>query len=347
MPLVRLQFRGLPAEQRAAFLFEQVTDATGREYPGPVAVKSWAPTATSTPRPSAAHPTRIGARWAEVHGGGYIEPVLVDDGPVLEEVHVGDDLLEHDGILEFPHPISTPGFDPAPYFTSPFWVTKDPETGARNVGTYRVMVKGPGRAGMMAHQSQHIGLHLQTARKRGEMLEAAIIVGCAPAVGLCSVAKIPYGVDRLAVAGPSPAARSRLVKCRTVDLEVPASAEIVVEGYVDPTFREAEAPFGEYTGYMGGRVVNPVFNVTAITHRKDPIYQAFLSQFPPSESSLIRKLAYDAVYLSTALGQHRRAGVRLHEATGERPHGHPAQKTPVAAVAGAALGGGVDPTMAR
>ena len=108
------------------------------------------------------------------------------------------------------------------------------------------------------------------------------------------------------------------MKCRTVDLEVPATAEIVIEGYVDPTYREQEAPFGEYTGYMGTRVANPVFHVTGVMHRKKPVYQAFLSQFPPSESSLIRKLAYDAVYL-----KHLRSAnipgvldVQLHEATG-------------------------------
>jgi UbiD family decarboxylase len=88
---------------------------------------------------------------------------------------------------------------------------------------------------------------------------------------------------------------------------------------VDTTFREKEAPFGEYTGYMGGRVINPVFNVTAITHRKSPMYQAFLSQFPPSESSLIRKLAYDAAYIKFLQHDCNIPGVldvQLHESTG-------------------------------
>jgi UbiD family decarboxylase len=317
MPLVRLQFRGLPAEQRTAFLFEDVRDVKGRRFPGPVAVGVLGANRAVYAKALGCDSADITKRWAEVHKG-YVEPRLVDDGPVMEEVHVGEDVLEHDGILEFPHPISTPGFDPAPYFTSPFWVTRDPESGIRNVGTYRVMVKAAGKAGMMAHQSQHIGLHLQTARRRGRMLEAAIILGCTPAVGLCSVAKIPYGVDEYAVAGSIAGEPIELVKCRTVDLEVPAGAEIVVEGYVDPTYREQEAPFGEYTGYMGTRVANPVFRVTGIMHRKKPVYQAFLSQFPPSESSLIRKLAYDAVYL-----KHLRSAnipgildVQLHEATG-------------------------------
>lgn len=317
MPLVRLQFRGLPPEQRTAFLFEDVADAMGRVYPGPVAVGVLGANREVYAKALGCAPDEIVERWAEVHKS-YIEPRIVADGPVKEEIHVGDGLLEHDGILEFPHPISTPGFDPAPYFTSPFWVTKDPETGIGNVGTYRVMVKAAGRAGMMAHQSQHIGLHLQSARRRGEHLQAAIILGCSPAVGLCSVAKVPYGVDEFAVAGGIAGGPIDLVRCETVDLAVPATAEIVVEGYIDETYREQEAPFGEYTGYMGTRVANPVFHVTAVTHRKKPVYQAFLSQFPPSESSLIRKLAYDAVYL-----KHLKAAnipgildVQLHEATG-------------------------------
>jgi UbiD family decarboxylase len=317
MPLVRLQFRGLPAEQRTAFLFENVTDQLGRQYPGPVAVGVLGANRAVYAKALGCEPDGIVERWSEIHSG-YLAPRLVADGPVMEEIHEGDDVLEHEGILEFPHPISTPGFDPAPYFTSPFWVTKDPDTGIRNVGTYRVMVKAAGRGGMMAHQSQHIGLHLQRARDRGENLEAAIILGCSPAVGLCSVAKIPFGIDEYAVAGAIAREPIDLVKCRTVDLEVPASAEIVIEGYIDPTYREQEAPFGEYTGYMGTRVANPVFKVTGIMHRKKPVYQAFLSQFPPSESSLIRKLAYDAVYL-----KHLRAAnipgvldVQLHEATG-------------------------------
>ncbi|MHB0981736.1 MAG: UbiD family decarboxylase, partial [Thermoleophilia bacterium] len=317
MPLVRLQFRGLPAEERTAFVFENVTDKMGRKFDGQVAVGVLGANRAVYAKALGCASDEITERWAEVHKN-YIPPRIVDDGPVMEEIHVGADLLEHEGILEFPHPISTPGFDPAPYFTSPFWVTKDPVTGDGNIGTYRVMVKGGDRAGMMAHQSQHIGLHLQSARSQGKMLEAAIIVGCTPAVGLCSVAKIPLGVDEYDVAGAIAGEPIELVKCQTVDLAVPASAEIVIEGYVDPTYREPEAPFGEYTGYMGTRVANPVFHVTGIMHRKKPLYQAFLSQFPPSESSLIRKLAYDAVFLNR-LRSANIPGVldaQLHEATG-------------------------------
>ena len=142
----------------------------------------------------------------------------------------------------------------------------------------------------------------------------------------------------------SPASRSSWSSASTVDLEVPATAEIVIEGYVDPTYREQEAPFGEYTGYMGTRVANPVFHVTGIMHRKKPVYQAFLSQFPPSESSLIRKLAYDAVLPQAPAHRRNIPGVldvQLHEATGS--YGlmviQLKKIAPVAALAGAARGG--------
>jgi UbiD family decarboxylase len=318
MPLVRLQFRGLPPEERRAFLFESVGDVNGRHYKGSLAVGILGANRRVYATALGCEENEIPKRWEAVHQR-YIEPRLVTDGPVKEEIHVGDDLLEHEGILEFPHPISTPGFDPAPYFTAPYWVTKHPETGERNIGTYRAMVKGPARTGIMAHQSQHIGIHFAAARARGQHLPAAIIVGSTPAVGLCSVAKIPYGIDEYTVAGGIAGEPIELVKCETVDLEVPATAEIVVEGYIDTEYRELEAPFGEYTGYMGTRAANPVFNVTAITHRRDPVYQAFISQFPPSESSLIRKLAYDAVFVNHLKHHANIPGildVQLHEATG-------------------------------
>ncbi len=351
MPLVRLQFRGLPASERTAFVFDDVRDCTGRRYEGSLAVGVLGASRAVYAAAMGCDEERISARWAEVHRG-YIEPELVETGPVKEEVHVGQGLLEHAGVLEFPHPISTPGFDPAPFFTSPYWITTDPETGVRNVGTYRAMIKAPDRTGVMVHQSQHIGIHFQKARRLGRNLEAAVVIGCAPALGLCSVAKIPYGIDELSVAGGIAGEAIPVVKCETVALEVPATAEIVIEGYIDTTYREDEAPFGEYTGYMGTRVENPVFHVTAVTHRKRPVYQAFLSQFPPSESSLIRKLAYDAVFLKFLQKDANIPGVldvQLHESTGsyglmviQLKKTHPAQ--PWQALNAAV---GLDPTIGK
>lgn len=351
MPLVRLQFRGLPSEERKAFLFEDVRDWEGRKLGGSLAVGVLGANRAIYAAGLGCAEDEIAERWAEIHRS-YVPPRIVDTGSVKEEIHLGEGLLEHGGILEFPHPISTPGFDPAPFFTSPYWVTKDPENGERNIGTYRAMVKAPDRTGVMVHQSQHIGIHFEKCRAMGKKLEAAVVIGSVPAVGLCSVAKLPYGIDEYEVAGGIAGGPMDLVKCETVDLEVPATAEIVIEGYVDTSYREAEAPFGEYTGYMGTRVVNPVFQVTAITHRKNPMYQAFISQFPPSESSLIRKLAYDGVFLKFLKQDANIPGIldaQLHEATGsygllviQMQKTHPAQ--PWQALNAAA---GLDPTIGK
>jgi 4-hydroxy-3-polyprenylbenzoate decarboxylase len=155
------------------------------------------------------------------------------------------------------------------------------------------MLKSPVEAGIMVHQAQHIGLHHHQWRSLGKPMPMAIVIGGAPALGYMAVSKVPYGVNEYSVAGGILGEPMELVKCETVDIEVPANAEIVFEGLVDTDHLELEAPFGEYTGYMGLRALNPVFRLTCITHRKKPIYQAFISQMPPSESSVIKKTAFD------------------------------------------------------
>ncbi|MDP2643724.1 MAG: UbiD family decarboxylase [Desulfobacterales bacterium] len=292
-PLVRLQFRGLPEQQRKAFLFENVVDAKGRTYPGPVAVGAIAGSTEIYAIGMMCRPDEIVEKWlqAQVHP---IEPRVIATGPVQDEVHMGESLLEHGGLGEFPIPISTPGFDNAPYFSSPYWISRDPETGIRNVGTYRVMVKAPARTGIYfgGKGDQHIEIHWRRCREKRVRLQAAIVVGAPPNIGYLSVSKIPFGVDELAVAGGIAGEAVELVKCKTVDLEVPAYAEIAIEGEFSLDEVEPEAPFGEAGGYMGERMMMPIFNVTCITHRKNPIWQSFISQLAPSESSKIKQIAW-------------------------------------------------------
>jgi len=292
MPLVRCQFRGLPDAKRKAFLFENVVDAKGKSYPIPVLVGAFAAS-------HAVYAAGLQCTEAEMYEKlvqsprNRIEPVMVDraNAPVKEEIHIGANLLEHGGFGEFPIPISTPGFDPAPYITSPCWVTKDPETGIRNIGTYRVMIKAPDRSGVMVHPSQHIGIHWAKYKKLGKPMPAALVLGVVPAIGIGSVTKYPYDIDEYTVAGGLAGEAIQLVKCETVDLEVPATAEMVFEGYISTEEAEWEAPFGETTGYMGHMLLNNFFDVKCITHRKKPVFQAFISQFPPSESTLLRSVA--------------------------------------------------------
>lgn len=296
VPLVRLQFRGLPEDKRRAFLFENVTDRRGRRFDGGVAIATFAASRRVYAHALGADLDRLGEVWQRALGEP-IEPKLVDTGPCKERILVGDEIEASGGVDAFPHPISTPGFDNAPFLTSPYWVTKDPETGEYNVGTYRGMIKGPGRVGLqMDTPSQHIAIHLRKARALGVPLEVAVVLGAVPAVGLASVQKVPFGVSEYSVAGGLMDRPLEVVRCETVDLEVPATAEIVLEGRIDPAHLEPEGPFGEASGYMGPRTSSPVLELTAITHREKPVVQAFISEFPPSESTLMRKIGFENVY---------------------------------------------------
>jgi UbiD family decarboxylase len=191
MPLVRCQFRGLPEKDRKAFLFENVVDAKGKKYPVPVLVASHAANRAVYAIGMKCEPEKISEKWAQARSNP-IEPRVVDSGSVHEEIHLGDRLLEHGGLDEFPVPISTPGLDNAPYFTAANWISKDPETGNRNVGNYRGMIKSPTRVGIMNPPSKDLRTHWEKCRRMGKPLEAAIAIGPVPAVGYCATVRFPY-----------------------------------------------------------------------------------------------------------------------------------------------------------
>ena len=318
-PLARLQFRGLSEEQRKAFLFENVVDRKGRNYGIPVLVCALAASRVIYAMGMQCRPEEIMEKWARAQLSP-IEPKIVENGPIHEEVHVGNTLLEHGGLEEFPIPVSTPGYDVAPYITAPCWVTKDPESGIANVGTYRAHVKSPTRVSMMvASQDKDIAKHWNKCRKLGIPLQAAIVVGASPNIGYTSVARLPYELSEFACAGGIAGEPVELVKCKTVDLEVPATSEVVVEGELSTHEVEPEGPFGEFDGYMGQRENMPYFTVKCITHRKNPIWHAFLSQFPPSESSKLRGTAWENrvyKYIKYDLNVPQIKAVAWHESTG-------------------------------
>src|SRR5262249_17972078 len=110
------------------------------------------------------------------------------------------------------------------------------------------------------------------------------------------VQKLPYGVSEYALAGGLMQRPLEVVQCETVDIQVPAHAEIIIEGEIDPECLEPEGPFGEASGYMGPRTLSPVVDVSCITHRENPVVQAFISEFPPSESTMMRKIGFENVY---------------------------------------------------
>ncbi len=290
-PLMRLQFRGLPEEDRKAFFFEKVVDNRGRRFDIPVACCTFGASREIYALGLQCRPEEIGEKWVKAQLNP-IKPRMVSEGPVQEEIHVGDNLMEHGALDEFPIPISTPGYDPAPFMSAPCLITKDPDTGIPNMGTYRVHIKSPTRTGanFTPMEQKDAGIHWLKCRDRGIPLQVAIVVGTAPNIGYTSVSKFPYGVNEMEVAGGLTGEPVDLVKCQTVDLEAPAYAEIVVEGEISTTEIEPEAPFGEAAGYIGVRDMGPFVTVKCITHRKKPIWQSFLSQFPPSESSKIRQI---------------------------------------------------------
>lgn len=233
---------------------------------------------------------QIISKWEQALSGP-VEAELVSEG-VCQEV------VKKDGDADlgwFPIPTWTPEKDPAPYITAPCMITKDPETGVRNVGIYRMQVKGPDRTGVLWDlPSQHGAIHFSKYEKAGRPMPVAVVVGVEPCILMAAAAKVPLEVDELAVAGALRGSPVPLVRCRTIDIEVPATAEIVLEGEIRPGETEIEGPFGEYTGYMGGPYDLPFFHIRCITHRKDPIYQALHSQMPPSESSLLRQIPEEA-----------------------------------------------------
>jgi 4-hydroxy-3-polyprenylbenzoate decarboxylase len=298
VPLVRLQFRGLPEEKRKAFWFRNVTDARGRTYEGSVVLGALGSSRAIYGAALGTGADGIAAAWARAHGHHLAPRVVGRENAPVKEVSLRAPNLEG-GADRFPHLISTPGFDPAPFITAGVWVTRDPENGAYNLGIYRGMIKGETRIGCATDvPTQHLAIQWEKARRMGRPLEAALFIGGPPALPLAAASKVPYGVDEYGLAGALNGAPIEVVQAETFDALVPAAAEIVIEGRIRTDTLEPEAPFGEASGYLGPRKMEKIFEVTAITHRERPIYQGIVSEFPPSESTVIRKCAFDAIYLN-------------------------------------------------
>jgi 4-hydroxy-3-polyprenylbenzoate decarboxylase len=204
-----------------------------------------------------------------------IPPVLVESGPCKEVIRKGNDV----DLLSFPVPHLHP-LDGGRYMgTFHLVVTKDPETGLQNVGMYRMMVHDRNHLGTLFLSRQDWEIHFGKWKDRGKKMPIAICFGPPQITLLTSMAKLDHPPDEFSYAGGMAGEALELVKCETVDLEVPSKSEIVLEGFVDmnpDTFR-LEGPFGEYMGYMTGKpVMRPVVEVTCMTHREDPIFQGTL-----------------------------------------------------------------------
>ena len=192
----------------------------------------------------------------------------------------------------------TPGKDKGPYITT-IVVTRNHDTGVQNLGVYRTMVRDDHSVVVNLSPGRQGTLNARTWTDRGKRAPIAWVIATEPAVHLATVANLPYGKDEMEFAGGLKGEPIELVRCKTIDLHVPANSEIVIEGEIAPGEMENEGPFGEFAGFMGPVEKRPVAHVTAITHRRNPLYYGYTSQMPPSESTTIQSLVNAGVILQT------------------------------------------------
>jgi len=319
-PLVRWQFRGgIEEKDRKAFLFTNVTDSKGRKYDIPVLVGGLAANREIYRIGVNCPFEEIDSRWVKA-AQSPLPPRIVENAPCHDIVITGKELDKPGkGLDGIPLPISTPGWDVAPYATLSQYITRDPDTGVQNMGNYRGQVKARRRLGMNPSLELRPGIynHWEKLRARGfKKLPCAVVLGAPPVVTFASVQKLPETLDELHVAGALVGAPINVVKAKTVDLLVPAEAEIVIEGFIDTEYLEPEAPFGESHGHVNLQEFNAFMDVTAITRRKDAILTSIISQVTPSESSLIKLIGMEPLFLNflrNTLGIKGVKRVSMHE----------------------------------
>jgi UbiD family decarboxylase len=217
-----------------------------------------------------------------------IPPIVIDGGPVHDVVVQGNELDA--GALPISRHFEK---DAGRYIGSGILVCKDPDTGVRNLSYQRLQLKGPNRFGASLHSRGHIWDYLQRSAARRRHLEVAVVIGVHPAINLAAGAKVAMEVDELDVAGALLGRPVELVKCKTIDVEVPAEAEIVLEGEILADVLEDEGPYGEYTGYSTDRSTRNVFIVKAITSRRKPIFHDIIPGYS-AEHLLLGRSAKEA-----------------------------------------------------
>lgn len=217
-----------------------------------------------------------------------LPPRLVDTGPCKEVILKGDEV----DLGRLPIPTYSEQ-DGGAFVTHGIQISKDPEDGTKNASIYRMHHSSKREFSIHAEKHHHLTLQHNKARAKGEPLEVAVAMGCEPAVMLATQVGAPYGVDEIEIAGGLRGKPVDVVKCETVDLEVPATTEIVFEGLLHPERREDHGPFGEYSGYYGDITHSPMMEVTAITHRRHPVYHAGLTGMPMTENHFLKQIPHE------------------------------------------------------
>jgi len=320
-PLVRWAFvGGMKEEERKAFLFTNIVDGKGRKFDMPVVVGAIAANRAIYSIGMGAAVEEIDRKWSRAIANP-VEPRIVNDAPCHEVVIEGKDLQgEGHGLDALPIPVSTPGFDAAPTLSATNVITRDPDTLVQNMGTYRAALKAPDR--LVVRMATRVGgaggyQHYLKHQKRGDKtMPCAIVLGCPPYVAFMGPQKLPLDMDEFKVAGGLAGGPINVVRARTVDLMVPAEAEVVIEGLIDTEYLEPEAPFGESHGHLALEEFNMPMRVTAITHRRNAVIPSYISQVAPSESSVIKRVSYEPLFLThlrDTLGIKGVKRVSLHE----------------------------------
>ncbi len=283
-PLVRWQFRGgLEEADRKAFLFTNIVNGKGRKYDIPVVVGAVAANRGIYSTGMGVPVDQIQAKWDHAIANP-VPPRLVDEAPCQEVVIEGEALLgEGNGLDALPIPVSSPGFDSAPTLTATNVVTRDPETGMQNMGTYRAGLKAPDR--LVVRMATRVGgaggyVHYQKYQKAGEKMPCAIVLGCPPYVAFMGPQKLQIDTDEVAVAGGLAGEPINVVAAKTVDLVVPAEAELVIEDF------SLKAGLSYYAQYGEGMEPGPGFRTSDPTVPSDGMLELLVTgRLIPAEST--------------------------------------------------------------
>jgi 2,5-furandicarboxylate decarboxylase 1 len=224
-----------------------------------------------------------------------IAPVVIENAPVHENVILGADI----DLSTLPVPRYSPD-DGGPYITPGIVVSRDPETGVPDIGHYRFEIIDAHTLSFLAMPNHRFGKNLAKAVALGQKtFHAALVIGLDPMIPYTGPIQVPEDTNDFEVAGGLRGAPVELVKCRTIDLEVPAHAEFVIEFEVDFTKTAFEGPLGEYTGYYTPGSMKPIARPLALTHRNKPYFQALLTGKPTTENHVLKQLAFEASFLKS------------------------------------------------
>jgi 4-hydroxy-3-polyprenylbenzoate decarboxylase len=252
----------------------------------------------------------IEKEWKKRSNSQWPKPKIVSD-PICQA-----QVTEEKNINLFRYPIlKWNPFDGAPYITLGVLTSKDPETNQRNAGIYRLMLQGANQLGINMIPCKGISEHYRKAETKGKPLEIAVAIGLEPTTILAAATGLEQGEDEFSFAGALRNQAISLSTCKSVDLEVPSTSEVVIEGLILPKIRQTEGPFGESTGYYGEASNQPVIKVKTITSREHPIYQTTFTGKPPKEEHVISSLCNQPRNVQTSTSSLRKEMWRKIDAT--------------------------------